>query len=65
MSRHRGTDNLTAIDIADALVPQTNTKDWNSPSKAPDNIIGDARLKRGTWSRRDDNVRQTQALNFC
>jgi len=62
--RNSGTDNLTAIDIADALVPQTDTEDRNSAGEAADNIIRYTRLKRGTGPRRDDNVGWTQALNF-
>jgi len=64
MSRHGGADNLTAIDIADTLVPQTDTKDGGSPGKVPDNIIGDTRLKWSTGARGDDNVRWAQVLNL-
>ena len=62
--RNSGADNLTTIDIAYALVAQTDTENRNSASKVADNIIRDSRLKRGTGPRRDDNVGWAQILDF-
>jgi hypothetical protein len=64
MCRHRGTDNLTAIDIAYALVSQTDTENRDSPGKVADKVVGDTRFKGGARSWRDDNVRRVQALNL-
>jgi hypothetical protein len=65
MHRNSGMDNLTAIDITYALVPQTDTENRNSPCEAANNIIRHTRFNGGARSRRDDNVGWAQALNLC
>jgi hypothetical protein len=46
----------TAIDIADALVTQTDSQDGNPAPEITDDVIGDAGFEGGTGAGRDDDM---------
>jgi hypothetical protein len=57
-------DNLTTIDIANALVAQTDAEDGDTTGEVADNVVRDTCLERGAGSRGDDNVGWTQTLDL-
>ena len=46
-----GTDDITAENLADALVPETHAEERNVFSKFPDHIAADSGFSRGAGTR--------------
>jgi len=64
VNRHRGSSHNAAIDMADALVPEADTEDGDFAAEVKYDIVGNASLQRGTWSRGDDYMAGSEFFDF-
>jgi len=39
----------STVDVANTLVPQANTQNWNPASEVLNNLVGDACVERSAW----------------
>jgi hypothetical protein len=64
VDRHRSPSHDAAIDMADALVPKTDTEDGYSTAEVKYDVVGNAGFQRCTWARRNDYMTGSQFFDF-